>query len=282
VPPRKASRPTSAAAEREPRGIVLGRNVPVATAKNPARQPASGAHSADLTQAVILTEHADEIRRLGKRVVTDVIEIGARLTDCKRICGHGNWLPWLEREFGWTEMTATRLINVYEMSKSNNLLDLELPLSGLYLLAAPGAPQQARDAIIERAQAGEPISVANIKQTIDGARRSIVTSALMHAYAERGLDLYETPEPATRALLKAESFGDGTIWECANGRGAMSHVLRAADADQRGSSRRLAGARNCSRRNRGRGLTIVLKKQRGRSRGRDRPLEFGAPRQKET
>lgn len=22
--------------------------------------------------------------------------------------GHGHWLPWLDGEFGWTEMTATR------------------------------------------------------------------------------------------------------------------------------------------------------------------------------
>jgi hypothetical protein len=40
-----------------------------------------------------LAEHAAEIRGLGKRVVGDVIEIGRRLTECKRICGHGNWLP---------------------------------------------------------------------------------------------------------------------------------------------------------------------------------------------
>jgi hypothetical protein len=40
-----------------------------------------------------LAEHADAIRALGKRVVHDVIEIGRRLTDCKKLCGHGNWLP---------------------------------------------------------------------------------------------------------------------------------------------------------------------------------------------
>jgi DUF3102 family protein len=78
----------------------------------------------------ILAKHAAAIRRLGKRVVADVIEIGRRLTEAKPIAGHGNWLAWLEREFKWTEMTATRFINVYEMSKSNNLLDLELPISG--------------------------------------------------------------------------------------------------------------------------------------------------------
>ena len=39
--------------------------------------------------------------------------------------GHGGWLPWLEREFAWTEMTATRYINV---AKSNKLLDRDVRL----------------------------------------------------------------------------------------------------------------------------------------------------------
>ena len=46
---------------------------------------------------VALAERAAVIKALGKRVVGDVIEIGARLAECKRICGHGNWLPWLNR-----------------------------------------------------------------------------------------------------------------------------------------------------------------------------------------
>ena len=60
-------------------------------------------------------------------------------------------------------MTATRFINVYEMSKSNNLLDLDLPISSLYLLAAPSTPQVARTEIIERATNGEKLTVAEVR-----------------------------------------------------------------------------------------------------------------------
>jgi hypothetical protein len=41
----------------------------------------------------VLAENAEEIRKLGKRAVGDVIEIGRRLTEMKKICCHGNWLP---------------------------------------------------------------------------------------------------------------------------------------------------------------------------------------------
>jgi hypothetical protein len=36
--------------------------------------------------------------------------------------------------------------------KSDKLSDLELSVSGLYLLAAPSTPEEARDAVIERAK----------------------------------------------------------------------------------------------------------------------------------
>src|SRR5262249_30662568 len=55
-------------------------------------------------------------------------------------------------------------------SKSRNFRDLSLPLFGLYLLAAPSTPQEARDEIIERAQAGETIPVAEAKRIIEHAK----------------------------------------------------------------------------------------------------------------
>jgi hypothetical protein len=47
-----------------------------------------------------------------------------------------------------------------------------------------------------------------------------------HSHAERGLDLYETPESAVEALLHAETL-PLTVWEPACGRGAIVRVLRA-------------------------------------------------------
>ena len=96
---------------------------------------------ASTQDAAILTEHAAEIRRLGKRVVGDVIEIGARLTECKRIAGHGNFLPWLEREFGWSEDTAENYMRLADLDKFRTVRNLDLPLKGLYLLAAPSTPE---------------------------------------------------------------------------------------------------------------------------------------------
>ena len=117
----------------------------------------------------LLAEHADTIRAIGKRVVSDVNEIGRRLKECKKLLGHGNWLPWLKREFGWTNKTAENFIRVHDLAqkaKIENFSNLSLPVSGLYLLAAPSTPAEAREEIIERAGGGEKVSIAEIKKTI--------------------------------------------------------------------------------------------------------------------
>jgi hypothetical protein len=46
-----------------------------------------------------------------------------------------------------------------------------------------------------------------------------------HPHAERGLDLYETPDVAVEALLRVEKIRQ-LIWEPAAGKGAIVHVLR--------------------------------------------------------
>jgi hypothetical protein len=64
----------------------------------------------DPDNARTLARHATEIRRLGKQVVSDVIEIGRLLVESKELVGHGDWIPWLSREFQWSDKTAERFI----------------------------------------------------------------------------------------------------------------------------------------------------------------------------
>jgi hypothetical protein len=118
-------------------------------------------------QASILTEHANAIRQLGKRVAADVIEIGRRLADCRdHHLERGKWLPWLQTEFDWSERTALNFIRVYEQSKSANFADFDLPISSLYLLAAPSTPEKARKEIAKRAKGGKKIKHDDVRKVI--------------------------------------------------------------------------------------------------------------------
>lgn len=87
----------------------------------------------------VLAEHAAMIRRLGKRVVKDVIEIGRRLQEAKDLVGHGGWTAWLEREFDWSQDTASNFIKLYTLSQDPKFQTVrnldDLPLNALYLMA---------------------------------------------------------------------------------------------------------------------------------------------------
>ncbi len=133
---------------------------------------------------VVLAQHAEVIRALGKRVVHDVIEIGRRLTDAKARCGHGNWLPWLEREFGWSDSTALRYIQAHQFATDKSVTVTDLSLKSLYLLAAPSTPEAARDEVIERSEAGEHLTPAQIKETIDKAVNAEIEAKLQTVRAE--------------------------------------------------------------------------------------------------
>ena len=122
--------------------------------------------------ATALAEHASEIRRLGKQTVDNVVEIGRRLTECRNHpqMKHGDWLPWLKREFDWSQPSAQRFMDVYRFASDAELpklSNLGLPVSALYQLAAPPTPKPAKTEIIERAQAGEHVSVVEVKRVVE-------------------------------------------------------------------------------------------------------------------
>jgi hypothetical protein len=70
--------------------------------------------------------------------LSDIIEIGRRLIECERLCkAEGRWLQWINDEFAWSRQTADRFIDVAKASlKVPNLDTLNIPVSGLYLLAS--------------------------------------------------------------------------------------------------------------------------------------------------
>jgi Protein of unknown function (DUF3102) len=90
-------------------------------------------------EEIALTEHAAAIRACGKRMIGEAVEIGRRLTDCqRRLRGDGQWLAWLEREFKWSDRTAHNFMQLHNLIvEREKISDLTIPLSGLYLLAAP-------------------------------------------------------------------------------------------------------------------------------------------------
>lgn len=103
---------------------------------------------------------AQRIKEKVKRTIENIIEVGKELLAVKKALPHGHFLPWLKAEFGWTERTARNFMAVAERfgPKTEMISDLQITPTAAYALAAPSAPDEARQAAIERAEAGERIT----------------------------------------------------------------------------------------------------------------------------
>ena len=163
-----------------------------------------------LAAAPELSQHATVIRALGKRAVADIIEIGSRLIEAKKICGHGRWLPWLEAEFRWKEQTARNFISVAEAAtKSPNFGDLNVPVSGLFLLARPDTPAEVIAEVEGRSQRGERLGVVQVRElvtrhTVIIAPGRIVSPAPSSTPPQRTVSLSLIPPASTTRSVQLD------------------------------------------------------------------------------
>lgn len=100
---------------------------------------------------------AEDTRMRLKRTAKDIWQIGENLVKAREILGHGDFLPWIDKEFGMKQRSAYRFMNVAENLKGKfaNLANLEIPISIIYELAAPTTDESAREEILGCAQRGE-------------------------------------------------------------------------------------------------------------------------------
>lgn len=127
----------------------------------------------ELSVEEALAAHAEVIRALGKRAIRDIIEIGRRLKEAKASTERGGWLPWLDREFGWTDDTALNFMRCHDLAKTRNFRDLSIGASSLYLLATPGTPEEVMDEVQDRTSRGEKLTTAEVKKLIKDAQEAV-------------------------------------------------------------------------------------------------------------
>jgi hypothetical protein len=116
---------------------------------------------------------ADRIRQKVKKTLEAIIEVGQDLVTVKEALPHGQFGPWLKAEFGWGERMAQNFMSVAGAfgTKTEIIADLAIQPTAAYLLAAPSAPDEARQAALERAEGGEQITSAVAKEILAETRK---------------------------------------------------------------------------------------------------------------
>jgi hypothetical protein len=132
---------------------------------------------------IALVQHFEAVQTLEKPFLRAMVEMGYHLTEAKAICKEKGepWLPRLDRELGWNERQAQRYMEAYRDflqlscksdTMSDRLLDLPISVASLRLLAAPSTPPEIVAEVIERTEAGEHYTLAQVQEKIDAARNA--------------------------------------------------------------------------------------------------------------
>lgn len=106
---------------------------------------------------------AERIRTRMRRTAEDIVEIGRDLIAVKDRIGHGNFGRWLEGEFEMDERQARRFMGVASrFAAKTDKLSVFTP-SVLYELAAPSTPDEVVAKMEAKAEAGEKVSLEEVK-----------------------------------------------------------------------------------------------------------------------
>ena len=105
---------------------------------------------------------------------TTFFRIAERLAEAHELFRYkrdeGGFAGWVETRLRYSRATAYRLLDVHEKLGDKASQIETLSKSALYLLAAPSTPDEVREEAIERVEAGERLSLAEVKEKIEAAQ----------------------------------------------------------------------------------------------------------------
>lgn len=123
----------------------------------------------------ILTEvivERDKIRGLYIRSQETFIEIGHALIAVKELLPHGQFGPWLDAEFGWSQASARRFMQVAEQFPEIAHVERFEP-SALYTLSANSVPDDVRYRFVERADSGHTVRLQDVREALGKSRAAM-------------------------------------------------------------------------------------------------------------
>jgi len=125
---------------------------------------------------------AERIRGRMQLAAESIIEVGRELIEQKAALGHGNFLPWIEAEFGMTDQTNWMNTARRYADKIPNGLEFQPP-TVLYALAAPSTPVEVRETVESLVADGQTFTAKNV---VDLSGDSSETTMLTQRCAAEG------------------------------------------------------------------------------------------------
>ena len=177
-------------------------------------------------------ERAEAIRGLARQTAENIVRIGEHLVAVKERLGHGNWLPWLEGEFGWSDETARKFMRVHDMVKSQQRRNLEVDQRQRFLTCSPRRwmPSQFGNIASKVAAAGQKVTHKLVKQQIAQVQTLAVKLAsdppIIDVVADPAGELHSEPVDQRLALKADMEYKNLSVTCSLHGRTCRPTLLR--------------------------------------------------------
>lgn len=174
-------------------------------------------------EAESLRRTAADIRRFERSVSRDLLLIGDNLTVAKLLLGHGQFGSWLAAEFGWAPRTAERFMRAAKVFGARNDAVATLGPTAIYALSAPSTPESVQRALVARLEAGERLSLNEIREVTQAARQAARLTRRVRA------KLAKVYEPPSTAAEKAKAAADLILGQLGERRDELAALLENID-----------------------------------------------------
>ncbi len=108
----------------------------------------------------------EQIKKIQGQELEARVEIGLGLLQAKQLLAHGQFRPWVRREFRWSERTATNYIKLAQHYKGKTAKFADLDLGTALTLVADATLEKVRDEVFNRADNGEKIIREEVRKQI--------------------------------------------------------------------------------------------------------------------
>ena len=191
----------------------------------------------DNAEAVI--EHTVEIKRSERRASEAIIEAGKHLVAVKELLPYGSWGDWLATEFAMSDRTARKMMEAATKFGARSEIISDLTPTVLYMLTGDSVPEEAREEVVRRSQAGEKVTVAAAKAVIEEHRPAVQPKPLTQEQLDEFFAWYwsgtnlqavaNNPSPlaSLRSIIERSAIGStNRVWryEIRNGYIRVWHV----------------------------------------------------------
>ena len=135
--------------------------------------------------ATALRGQAERIRGRLTKATADMIDTGRDLLAAKAQLKHGDFTSWVESAIGIRMRAAQELMRIAEIAEGESANFALLPPYAATRLAAPSVPPTSRTAFVQRAEAGERVTVSDVDRELGRLRQERETAKKAEAEAKR-------------------------------------------------------------------------------------------------